>query len=83
MRTNKIIELCFNNVHLRLISICEIISDSSIGQSMIIGAVLGSVVMIALMAAALVLIMKKRKKANTQKHRDHPRPGHNLPASNI
>ena len=50
---------------------------------MIIGAVLGSVVMIALMAAALVLIMKKRKKANTQKHRDHPRPGHNLPASNI
>ena len=50
---------------------------------MIIGAVLGSVVMIALMAAALVLIMKKRKKANTQKHRDYPRPGHNLPASNI
>ena len=53
------------------------------GQSTIIGAVLGSVAIIALIAVVLVLIMKKRKKANTQKHRDHPRPGHNLPASNI
>ena len=50
---------------------------------MIIGAVLGTVAIIGLMAVVLVLIMKKRKKANTQKHRDHPHPRHKLPASNI
>ena len=53
------------------------------GQSTIIGAVLGSVVIIGLTAVVLVLIMKKRKKANTQKNRDHPHPSHKLPASNV
>ena len=53
------------------------------GQSTIIGAVLGSVAIIGLVVFVLVLIMKKRQKSNTQKHRDRPHPSHKPSASNI
>ena len=52
------------------------------GDATIIGATVGSVVMISLLVVILVLIVKKRK-ANIQKNRDNPNPGHKLPASNI
>ena len=50
---------------------------------MIIGAVLGSVAIIGLVAVVLVLMMKRRNKADAQEHRDYPHPSHKLPSSNI